>query len=149
VTHVQAPILINGRFLSQPQNRLQRFARETTAALRARYRNINVVAAPGTQLDGSIARDRVHAVGTQRGQAWGQLDLPRHIGRAVPLNLSNPAALRACRSLVVIHDIGCATTREAYMRAAKLTRTRVADALAAVAAKVAPVVSKSSLELVA
>jgi glycosyltransferase involved in cell wall biosynthesis len=114
---VQAPILINGRFLSQPQSGVQRFACEITAALLARDRNINVVVPPGTQLDGSISWDRVRAVGKRRGQAWEQLDLPQHIGGAVLLNLGNTAPLRARRQVVVIHDAGWAATPEAYTRA--------------------------------
>jgi len=109
--------LINGRFLGQPQSGVQRFAREITAALLASDRNINVVVPPGTQLDGSISWDRVRAVGTRRGQAWEQLDLPRHIGDAVLVNLGNTAPLRAPRQVVVIHDTGWAATPEAYTRA--------------------------------
>ena len=114
---MQTPILINGRFLSQPQSGVQRFAREITAALLARDRNINVVVPLGTQLDGLIPWDRVRPFGLRRGHAWEQLDLPRHIGGSVLVNLGNTAPLRARRQVVVIHDTGWAATPEAYTRA--------------------------------
>ncbi len=105
-------LAVNGRFLGQGLTGVQRFAGEVTAALALR-RPLRVLTPPGVA--GGIA------VGTRRGQAWEQWDLPRALGGDVLINLGNTAPLRVGRrQVVVIHDAGVFDTPESYSQPFRL-----------------------------
>jgi glycosyltransferase involved in cell wall biosynthesis len=102
-------IHINGRFLTQPQSGVQRYAGEITRRLDARigagssatrYELLTPPGAPSLGLRYIPQR----AVGRRGGHVWDQLDFAWAARRGVALCLaaSGPVALR--RQLVVIHD---------------------------------------------
>lgn len=64
--------------------------------------------------DTSTSGDKVQRVGTRRGHAWEQLDLPRHARGGILLSLGNTAPLMSRRQVIVIHDAGVFSTPEAY-----------------------------------
>jgi glycosyltransferase involved in cell wall biosynthesis len=105
-------LAINGRFLTQGVTGVQRFAAEVTQALARAGAPLRVLAPPGAlERLGEVPVERV---GTRRGQAWEQLDLPRAAGGDLLLNLGNTAPLRHRRQVVVIHDAGVFDTPESY-----------------------------------
>ena len=55
-----------------------------------------------------------HEIGTYRGQAWEQFNLPGAARRGILINPGNTAPLLARRQIVVIHDAGVYSTPEAY-----------------------------------
>jgi glycosyltransferase involved in cell wall biosynthesis len=103
--------VINGRFLSQPLTGVQRFAREVV-------REIDLMAAAGQCAPPTIALPpgceplawralRTETVGTRRGHAWEQIDLPRFARDRWLISLGNTAPLLAgARQSIVIHDTG-------------------------------------------
>lgn len=103
-------LLVNGRFLSQDMTGVQRFAVEITRALSAQ--SLVDVLAPSAARDASELR--VRRIGHLRGQAWEQLDLPRHATGGVLLNLGNTAPLALRRQIVVIHDAATFDFPESY-----------------------------------
>ncbi len=114
--------VINGRFLGQRLSGVQRFALETTAALQALAEagaapRFTVLRPPGESAD-PLPQLAQKVVGSRHGQAWEQLDLPRHTGGALLVNLGNTAPLLAGRrQAVVIHDAGVFDTPDSYSRA--------------------------------
>lgn len=81
------PLLVNGRFLAQGMTGVQRFGQEIARALAAQVK-LEVLAPPGARAEASLP---VRQVGLWRGQAWEQVDLPRHARGGVLLNLGNTA----------------------------------------------------------
>lgn len=90
-------LAVNARFLAQDVTGVQRFCRETAAALAA-LRPVELLA-PGGRI---------------RGQVWEQLCLPRLVGGRVLLNLGNTAPLVLQRQVVVIHDAATFDVPESY-----------------------------------
>jgi glycosyltransferase involved in cell wall biosynthesis len=93
-------LALNGRFLAQEVTGVQRFGREIARALAA-MGPLAVLAPPDARDEPGLA---VRRVGRRHGQAWEQLDLPRHLGGAVLVNPGNTAPLALRRQVVVIHD---------------------------------------------
>lgn len=93
-------LALNGRFLSQELTGVQRFGLEIGRALAARQ-PVAVLAPRDARGEPGLA---VRRVGRLRGQAWEQLDLPRHAAGAVLVNPGNTAPLALRRQVVVIHD---------------------------------------------
>ncbi len=79
---------------------VQRFGVEMARAL-AKQEPLEVLAPRGARSEDGLP---VRQVGFLRGQAWEQLDLPRHARGGVLLNLGNTAPLGLRRQVVVIHD---------------------------------------------
>ena len=110
------PTYLNGRFLTQPQSGVQRFAVEITAAL-ARIWPSGSLPRPtlllpaGAEVASPLP---VRRVGRRRGVAWEQLELPRHVADGVLVNLGNTGPLRVRRQVVVIHDTGVFGSPDAY-----------------------------------
>ncbi|MDR3401959.1 MAG: glycosyltransferase family 1 protein [Chthoniobacter sp.] len=120
-----APIFINGRFATQRQTGVQRFARQVVLAIDA-------------LLDRSAyqaARDRVTLVVPSRaradlpplrhvrivrggwfgaGYAWEQFDLPRLSAGGVLLNLCNLGPVAKRRQVVVVHDATLFVSPESF-----------------------------------
>ena len=103
-------LLINGRFLTQNMTGVQRFALEITRALTAQG-HADVLAPPSARDERGMT---IHRVGHLRGQAWEQLDLPRHATSGVLLNLGNTAPLARRHQVVVIHDAATFAFPESY-----------------------------------
>ena len=93
-------LALNARFLSQDLTGVQRFGLEIARALAAQ-RPLAVLAPPDARAEPGLD---VRRVGRLRGQAWEQLDLPRHLAGAVLINPGNTAPLALRRQVVVIHD---------------------------------------------
>jgi glycosyltransferase involved in cell wall biosynthesis len=110
---MQDRVFINGRFLTQTLSGVQRFATEIGRKLVEREPGrFSTLRPAGKQFDGDGAR----GVGRLKGQAWEQIELPRHVERGLLLNLGNTAPLRLRRQVVVLHDAGVFICPEAYSR---------------------------------
>jgi glycosyltransferase involved in cell wall biosynthesis len=96
-------LFINGRFLVQPLSGVQRFASEMTAVLQRIHDGPTTVLVPNGSYTGQQA---MRTAGRRRGHAWEQLELPRHIGNGILLNLGNTGPLLVRRQVVVVHDAG-------------------------------------------
>jgi len=109
------PLAINGRYLTQGMTGVQRFAAEIVAAAdRGAWPAARLLHPRGAR-EAGLARFRAEAVGSRRGQAWEQIDLPRALHGAFLLNLGNTAPLVVGpRQAVVIHDAGAFDTPESY-----------------------------------
>jgi glycosyltransferase involved in cell wall biosynthesis len=103
-------LLLNGRFLAQDLTGVQRFAIEMARALSLQG-PVEVLAPPDAREEAGLA---VRRIGRLRGQAWEQLDLPRHARCGVLVNLGNTAPLAWRRQVVVIHDAATMAFPSAY-----------------------------------
>jgi glycosyltransferase involved in cell wall biosynthesis len=112
-----ADIHVNGRFVTQPQSGVQRFATEVTSALLQLGGQNTRLLVPA---HGAAAWPGAVEVGRSQGQVWEQWDLPRYASGGMLINLGNTAPLRARRQVVVIHDTGVFSTPEAYSSRFKL-----------------------------
>ncbi len=117
-------IYINGRFLTQQTTGVQRFAREIVRAVdtllvsrgRDRTRSLVLLTPPGTTLMAGLHAIECRSVGMLQGQAWEQLELPRHTRGGFSLNLCNTAPLAGSSTIVAVHDAGVFAVPEAYSR---------------------------------
>ena len=104
-------LVINGRFLTQTQTGVQRFAAEMTAELLRRHPDrVVLLAPPGANPAPASGR----LVGQRSGQWWEQIELPAHLAGGLLINLGNTAPLKLHDQIVVIHDAGVFATPEAY-----------------------------------
>lgn len=113
------PVFINGRFLAQQLTGVQRVASEITGALDAMVdetRWTTTLLAPRNARDGGYRRIGVKQVGQRTGQAWEQLDLPRHTRGGLLLNFGNTAPVLAGAQAVILHDAGVFDTPQSYTR---------------------------------
>jgi glycosyltransferase involved in cell wall biosynthesis len=110
----QRPLVINGRFLSQPVSGVQRYARELVRALdhallskTSPFPSATILVPPNVPAE-DLPKDlkvlRIHAAGRLKGHLWEQLELPRMARGAILVNLTNSAPLLHPRQLVTIHD---------------------------------------------
>ncbi len=106
-------LVINGRFLTQSFSGVQRFAANLVRSFDnllasepqlAEGLAVRLVTPRGAP-DAQLSFIRQHEVGRLQGQAWEQLELPRHVRRAVLLNLGNTAPLALRNQIVTIHDV--------------------------------------------
>lgn len=105
------PIYVNGRFVVQPLSGVQRFATEITRAMQSRAPELVKVLTPQTGMRAALGS---RAVGRWQGQAWEQLELPRHARDGILLNLGNTAPVFGRQQIVVIHDAGIFQTPQSY-----------------------------------
>ena len=115
-------VAINGRFVTQDTTGVQRVAREMVRALdallsrdealRRRYDFDLLIPSAGAATLGG-AHIRARPVGRLQGQAWEQLELPRHARERLLVNLCNTAPL-AARAVVMIHDASVFAVPAAY-----------------------------------
>jgi len=115
-------IAINGRFVTQGTTGVQRYAREMVRevdalltrdeSLRRRYQ-FDLLVPPAGTTPLAATHIRPLSVGHLKGQAWEQLELPRHTGKRQLLNLCNTAPL-AGRGIVTIHDASVFVVPGAY-----------------------------------
>jgi glycosyltransferase involved in cell wall biosynthesis len=105
---LNSQITVNGRFLTRVPSGVDRFAEEvlrTWLAHAANRRSVSIALpsasrhAPSTTFQADVQR-----VGRLHGHAWEQLELSRHCGDSMLLNLCNTAPARRRHQLVVLHD---------------------------------------------
>jgi glycosyltransferase involved in cell wall biosynthesis len=140
------PIFVNGRFLGQPLTGVQRVAHEVTRVLRTQYGSRLRLLGPARQQHDSDQMAEV--IGSQRGQAWEQFDLPRYSRHGILLNFGNTAPLMHKRQLVLIHDAGIFSTPEAYSRKFRVWYRVLHTLLCRSGAKIVTVSQFSKSELV-
>jgi glycosyltransferase involved in cell wall biosynthesis len=111
-------ITVNGRFLTRAPTGVDRFAAELLRAWLPQAAGIHSVQAlvPAKSvvkethgLDLELAR-----VGALTGHAWEQLELSRHCGSSMLLNLCNTGPVARRRQLVVLHDAGTMANPATY-----------------------------------
>src|SRR5687768_15855254 len=104
----RTPLVVNGRFLTQPVTGVQRVAQQITLALDELA--CRGACGPGVVLTPPHARSMscrcfsVSAVGRFSGQMWEQFELPRHARDGLVLNLGNTAPLFRRQQAVFIYD---------------------------------------------
>jgi glycosyltransferase involved in cell wall biosynthesis len=101
-------LAINGRFLTQPQSGVQRYALELLKAWAARGRvgaKVLVPQGAASNVVADLGRSyEIERVGRLRGHAWEQTELRVGAGGAFLINLGNTAPIGRQNQLVVIHD---------------------------------------------
>lgn len=101
-------ILINGRFLTRPMTGVDRFAFEVLRLWLPRYAGAHQAqiivppAVPVNQIYASLPRPT--PVGSLRGHAWEQVDLPMHARGATLVNLCSTGPILRESQLCVLHD---------------------------------------------
>lgn len=123
---MNTPLVLNGRFLSQPLTGVQRYAHETLAALDRLLASgaggplrATLLAPPGAPLPPLQAIAGRHC-GQRQGHAWEQLDLPRHSRDALLLNFGFTGPLAARRQLITVHDGAVLRVPQSYSLAFRL-----------------------------
>ena len=138
---------INGRFLTQPLTGVQRYARETIAALDrlidaghplARGLSIELVCPQGTKDDLGLKKIVVRAAGRGRGHYWEQVELPIAASGGV-LSLCNVGPLAAKRHVVCIHDVNTILAPASYSQQFRMLYRWLLPAIGRRASKVATV----------
>lgn len=105
-----AEVFINARFLTQPLTGVQRYARETVAALDRLWPALPLADVPTTLLAPAGARWpelrhlRVEHVGRRQGHWWEQCELPARVGQGLLLGLGFTGPLLLRRQLITVHD---------------------------------------------
>jgi glycosyltransferase involved in cell wall biosynthesis len=116
-------VLINGRFLGQRTTGVQRYARELLGALdrllftsesRRRELRFEVLTPPGTSASLALEAMDIQEVGRLTGHLWEQVDLARHVGGNLLLNLANTAPLAARSTITTIYDASVYAVPGAY-----------------------------------
>lgn len=104
------PLVINGRFLSQPISGVQRYAREQVAALDRligegdSQRSVRLLAPKGVACDLPLRHIAFETAGPLSGHAWEQTTLAAAARGASLLSLTGSGPLLHPRHTVVIHD---------------------------------------------
>jgi glycosyltransferase involved in cell wall biosynthesis len=111
-------ITVNGRFFTRSPTGVDRYAAELLRAWLPRVGGTHSVRAlmPGK---GAVAESHglgiePEKVGALTGHAWEQLELPRHAGTSMLLNLCNTGPVARRRQLVVLHDAGTLANPATY-----------------------------------
>lgn len=119
----RAPLLVNGRFLTQKVTGVQRFSLEVVSSLDTILasrggRDVELLVPRSWADQAAYQRIKTREVGRASGQMWEQLELPWQARGHVLLNLGNTAPIIMGRhQLVVVHDAGVFDTPESYSRA--------------------------------
>ena len=116
-------VFINARFLTQPVTGVQRYARELVRAVDRHIGQLGTDAAFSFTLLAPKGADALalkhiplEQVGTLKGHAWEQLELPRFTREDFLLNLCNTAPVGKSRQMVTIHDAAVYGFPQAYSR---------------------------------
>ncbi len=117
------PLYINGRFLTQRQTGVQRFALEVLTALDATWK-AEMDAAPAPVLlvpkgakTPRLERVSIVSVGSLTGHAWEQIELPFASRDGFLLNFGATGPLFKRQQLITVHDAAVHVVPEAYSRA--------------------------------
>jgi glycosyltransferase involved in cell wall biosynthesis len=104
-------VVLNGRFLSQPNTGVQRYARETLLALDALLSQTTtasdlefVLCVPGKADRMPLQRIRTHKLPWLSGHAWEQITLPIYAGTDLLVSPSYSGPVMKRRQIVTIHD---------------------------------------------
>lgn len=146
----QEPVLVNGRFLSQPVTGVQRFSAEIVDAIdtligmgewpETALLTPQLAGAPAGLAGARGSRLRVRPVGRRQGHLWEQIDLPRAARGSTLINLGNTApVLAGAGQVVVIHDAGVFDTPSSYSWKFRLAYKGLQQALAKAGARIATV----------
>ncbi|MCJ8145221.1 glycosyltransferase family 4 protein [Ancylobacter sp. A5.8] len=145
---------INGRFLTQPLNGVQRYAHEIVSALDrliadrhplARGLELELVA-PTHAEDCALNQIALRRVGESSGQVWEQMTLPGQVGDGL-LCLCNTGPLRVRKQILCIHDANVWAFPQSYSLQYRLFHRLLVPLLARSVARVATVSSYSASEL--
>jgi glycosyltransferase involved in cell wall biosynthesis len=147
-------VYLNGRFLTQPFSGVQRYSLSLVRALDALLAegaapaggSFALLCPPGTPPP-ELRRIEVRRVGRRQGQAWEQLDLPRHARGGLLVSLGNTAPLTKRAQVVAIHDIASFVVPEAFSPAFRRWYRFLMPALGRLARRVATVSRFSAGEL--
>lgn len=142
------PILINGRFLTQPVSGVQRYAREIVRALDQRpdaAERYRLLAPPGAD-DPRLTRIPLQTVGQGRGHVWEQTALAWAARNGRLLSLCGSGPVMHDRQVVVIHD-AAVFRRPEHFRAGYAAFHRALGRRLAARAKLATVSAFSRDEL--
>lgn len=149
-----APIYINGRFLTQRQTGVQRFALEVLLSLDQAWKAADVGGAPVPVVltpKGAVAPHleslRVETVGTLKGHAWEQLELRLASRDGFLINFGATGPLLKRRQLITVHDAAVHVVPEAYSRAFRLWYKMAIPVLSRTSAGVMTVSEFSKREL--
>lgn len=124
-----ATIYINGRFLTQPNTGVQRYAQEIMkgfdlllGADQTGYAGIRMrcLVPPGTDLNVPWKHIPCEAVGIHRGNLWEQIDLPFHLKGGFLFSPANTGPLFHANQAVTFHDASVFAVPRAYLFAFKL-----------------------------
>lgn len=113
------PLILNGRFLTQPLTGVQRFAREVVREL-SDLIDLEIVVPRGPLVNpGDLGHVPIRPIGRLAGHLWEQGDLPRYLrGRGSPLllGLTSTGPMRYPNQIVTHHDIAYARYPESFSR---------------------------------
>lgn len=150
------PVVINGRFLTQPLSGMQRYAQELVGALdarleaepelRARLRPV-VLVPRGERRAPGWRHIPIRQVGRLKGHAWEQIDLAIAARKAVLLNLISAGPLAHSRSILVMHDAAVFAHPEHFSRAYRTLHRFLRPRLARRASKLVTISEFSRREL--
>ena len=111
-------ITVNGRFFTRAPTGVDRFAAELLRAWLPRAadtRSVRALMPANSVLKESHELSlQPEKVGALTGHAWEQLELPRHSGDSMLLNLCNTGPVARRRQLVVLHDAGTIANPATY-----------------------------------
>jgi glycosyltransferase involved in cell wall biosynthesis len=122
---IRHPVFINGRFLTQKLEGVQRTAEEVVRALDAALADGSLgpacpqvtLLAPRGELRGLQLRHiEVRRAGRLRGNLWEQLELPWLTRAGVLVSFCNAAPLLKRRQVVTLHDAAVYASPEGYSR---------------------------------
>lgn len=117
VTSRMSPVVINARFLTQATTGVQRFAECVSVALKAALPGA-VFVSPRDVINHGVANALgVIQIGTRRGHAWEQFDLPRYLwssGSPLLLNLGNTGPVVYSNQVATLHDIAFIRNPESF-----------------------------------
>jgi glycosyltransferase involved in cell wall biosynthesis len=150
------PVAINGRFLGQRITGVQRHARELLRAMdvlgvsrtsTAVDFGFSLLTPRGTPGAASLRTIPVRPVGSLQGHLWEQIDLRRHVGGTLLLNLCNTAPLTASNMVATIHDASVYAVPQAYSRPFRTWYRFIIPRLGARARRIVTVSQFSKAEL--
>jgi glycosyltransferase involved in cell wall biosynthesis len=116
-------VCFNGRFLGRPVTGVERFAGETIRAIDALCAEENpataglefeIIRPKGAEAREGFAHVPERTVGTWAGHLWEQIDLPRHLGDGILVNLCNSAPFFGTQSVTCVHDANVFLIPESY-----------------------------------
>lgn len=113
-------IIINARFLTQPITGVQRYAIELSKALKQKQFEA-LWLTPHNIIHTDLAKTlQAKVIGTKKGHAWEQIELPRYLKTLktpLLLNLANTAPILYPNKITAIHDIAYKRYPKSFSRA--------------------------------
>ncbi len=149
-------VLVNGRFLGQRITGVQRFARELLKAINnllasepglGNLWSFTILVPAGTPRPVALSAMALREIGRFKGHLWEQVELPRHAGRELLLNLCNTAPLGSMNMIATLHDASIYAVPDAYSAPFRLWYRTMIPVLGRRARHVMTVSEFSRLEL--